>query len=265
MVKVYNASLQGKRQTNEDEHFIFLNSEKFNKEYNFIDIIGVFDGHGGPLISKYAKNNLPNFFIKKNKELFFNCKFTAKYINKIFKSFNKNLEKSHPRAANYSGTTCCIGIITNDDKGKVLWVINAGDSRAVLHNKSGIAIPLSKDHKPNTPEERDRIESIDGGKEKIYYDGSDWRVVDLSLSRALGDLEANPYVTPLPQVYRYRISNNDKHIILACDGLWDVISNQDAVDFIKKAPKKTNLAKLLAEKAIEHGSTDNVTVIVYKF
>lgn len=264
MVKVYQASFQGKRPTNEDEHIVFLNSQNFNQDYNPIDILGVFDGHGGPLVSKFAKDTIPQYFIKKNSKLFLDSKYTAKYINKIFKQFNTNLEKTHPRAANYSGSTCCMVILTNDTKGSIMWVINAGDSRAILGNKSGIAVPLSKDHKPNTPEERARIESIDGGKKKIYYDGSDWRVVDLSLSRALGDLEANPYVTPMPQVYRYRLNPQDKYIVVACDGVWDVMDNQEVIDLFKTASKKTNLAKLLGETALKKGSTDNVTAVVYQ-
>lgn len=264
MVKIHHASFQGKRPTNEDEHLIYQNLESFNNNHNSVDIIGVFDGHGGPLVSKYAKDTLPKFFIKKNPKLFFDSQYTAKYINKVFKNFNSILEKDHPRAASYSGSTCCMGIITKDNKGKILWIINAGDSRAVLANKSGIAIPLSKDHTPNTPEERARIEAIEGGKEKIYHDGGVWRVVDLSLSRALGDLEANPYVTPMPQVYRYRLHPDDKHIIIGCDGVWDVLSNQDAVDILKTAPKRSNLAKLIAEEALKRGTSDNVTVVVYE-
>lgn len=264
MAKVHQVSLQGKRPTNEDQHVIYLNCDGFNKDCNAVDILGVYDGHGGPLVSKFAKNILPDFFIKKDPKLFFNSKYTAKFINKVFKNFNSLLEKTHPRAANYSGSTCCMATISKDNKGTILWVINAGDSRAILGNKSGIAVPLSKDHKPNAPEERKRIEELEGGADKIYYDGSDWRVVDLSLSRALGDLEATPYVTPMPQVYRYRLHPEDKHIVLACDGVWDVMDNQEVIDLIKSAPKKTNLARFIGDTALKKGSTDNITVIVYE-
>lgn len=267
MVKISQVSFQGKRSSNEDEHVVFTNLNGSNENYNNVDIIGVFDGHGGKLVSKFAKDNLANFFIKKNPKLFIESKYTAKYINKVFKNFNPLLEKTHPRAASYSGSTCCMGVIAKDEKsdvkGNILWIINAGDSRAILGNKIGMAIPLSHDHKPNMPDERKRIEALEGGKEKIYYDGSDWRVVDLSLSRALGDLEAHPYVTSLPQVYRYRIHPKDKYLIFACDGVWDVMDNQEIIDLIKNQDKKTNLAKLIAETALEKGSTDNVTVVVY--
>ena len=263
MVKVHQISLQGKRPSNEDEHIIFLNIYNHNKEYNKIDLLGVFDGHGGKLVSKFAKDSLPNFFTKKNHKLFIESRYTAKYIKKLFTNFNNLLELQHPRASSYSGSTCCITVLTTDEKkGKILWTINLGDSRAILSNQVGIAVPLTQDHKPNVPDERLRIEKLDGGKDKIYFDGSDWRVCDLSLSRALGDTEASPYVSVLPQVYRYRLSPSDNYIILACDGLWDVMSNQEAVDLIKNN-KTGNLARILANKAIEIGSTDNVSVIVY--
>ena len=145
-------------------------------------------------------------------------------------------------------------------------MINVGDSRGVLCNKDGLAVQLSKDHKPNTPEERSRIEQLGGS---ITFDGVDWRIKDLSLSRAFGDCESTPYVSHLPQIYRYKLSSEDKFLIKACDGLWDVVSNQDAVDFILDLKKnknfKGNFSKSLCDYAYAKGSMDNVTVIVYFF
>ena len=264
MVKIHQISLQGKRPSNEDEHVIFQNLNNFNKEYNKIDILGVYDGHGGKLVSKFAKSTLANYFIKKNTKLFIDSKYTRNYINKVFKNFNNNLKQVHPRAAIYSGSTCCMTILINDKKGLVLWVINVGDSRVILGNKMDRAVPLSHDHKPNMPKERLRIEALEGSKGQIYYDGSDWRVGNLSLSRALGDLEAHPFITQMPQIYSYRIHPKDKYIIVACDGVWDVMDNQEVIDLLKSNIKKTNLAKVIANKALEKGSTDNITVIVYE-
>ena len=96
----------------------------------------------------------------------------------------------------------------------------------------------------------------------------DWRIKNLSLSRAFGDIECTPYVTHLPQIYCRKLSKGDKFLILACDGLWDVLSNQDAVDFIldlENIEYKGNYAKALAEYALDKGSMDNITVIIYYF
>lgn len=261
-MKVYSHSLQGKRDTNEDQHSTILNLNKDNKELNNINFLGVYDGHGGKLVSKYLKENLPIYFIKKfKKNIYLKQNMFSKHVVDVYNLIQNDLKDNHPRAVNYCGSTCCITIHCEG----FLWIINVGDSRAVLSNENGIAIPLSKDHKPNSPEERVRIENLGG---KIIFDGVDWRIKNLSLSRAFGDIECTPYVTHLPQIYCRKLSKGDKFLILACDGLWDVLSNQDAVDFILDLETKNyrgNYAKVLAEYALEKGSMDNVTVIVYYF
>jgi serine/threonine protein phosphatase PrpC len=133
----------------------------------------------------------------------------SKYINTIFELVQGKLKEEHPRATTYCGSTACLAIhcVDKTDKKKFLWLMNVGDSRCVLAKKNGIGEQLTKDHKPNSPEERNRIEKLGG---KISFDGVDWRVKDLSLSRAFGDLECTPYVTHLPQIYRYKISSGDK-------------------------------------------------------
>ena len=69
-MKVYVHSLQGKRDSNEDQHSIILNLDGSNKEMNNINFLGVFDGHGGKLVSKYLKDILPIYFVKKFKKIF---------------------------------------------------------------------------------------------------------------------------------------------------------------------------------------------------
>jgi len=262
-MKVSIASLQGKRPSNEDAETVFLNLDGKDKNKAKINLFGVFDGHGGKLISKFASENLLHYFTKIDQSFLIDTEYTIKKINKIFKDFTEEILKEHPKAAYTSGSTCCLAVIINDGKSNLLWIINLGDSRAILHNKKNQAIQLSVDHKPNIPTERERIEKL-GGKDKLYYDGSDWRIVDLSLSRALGDMHAHPYVSHLPQVYRYRLHPLDKTLIIACDGLWDVMSNQQVVDFVDKNLNQNNPAKLLAEEALKRGSGDNVSTIIVK-
>lgn len=267
-MRVYSYSIQGKRDSNEDQHSVFINLDASEKEMNDINFIGVFDGHGGKLVSKYLKDNLPLFFVKKfKKNIYLKPDAYSKYVNKVYDALQNKLKENHPRAANYCGSTACVTIhcIDPDEKKSFLWIMNVGDSRAVLANKNNLAVQLSKDHKPNSPEERSRIEKLGG---KIAYDGVDWRVKDLSLSRAFGDIECTPYVTHLPQIYRYKLSSNDKFLIQACDGLWDVLNNQDVVDFILELQNqkfKGNYAKALCDHAYDKGSLDNVTVVVYFF
>ena len=263
---IYSHSLKGLRDANEDEHFHLLNLEDNNEDFNPINFLGVFDGHGGKEISKFLKETLPNYFINKFKygkeDILYDQESALKYINKVYNHIHVKLNKKHPKIVHRCGSTaCCIIHYKKNDEDR-LWVINVGDSRAIKCNKYNIAEQLSQDHKPSAPEERKRIESLGG---KIDFDGIDWRVKNLSLSRAFGDNDCHPYVTYIPQIYDQPLSN-DKFIILACDGLWDILSNQDAVDYINSLllnKVKCNYAKSLAEYALYKGSMDNITVIIY--
>lgn len=266
-MKIYSHSLQGRREHNEDQHEHILNINGDNKNLNPVNFFAVFDGHGGKAVSKYLKDNLSPFFVNKfNKDIYSRSETAAKYFVKVFDLIQNKMKQDHPRAVQYCGSTACVAVQYKDvdDKNR-LWVLNVGDSRAVKCNKSNIAEQLTRDHKPNTHTERSRIESLGG---KINFDdGIDWRVNGLSVSRAFGDIDCTPYVSHLPEIYRYKVSSSDKFLILACDGLWDVLSNQDAVDFINSLTInkkfKGNYAKELAEHAYQKGSQDNVSVIVH--
>ena len=209
---------------------------------------------------------MPKFFTTKfKKNLYLRDESISKYFIKVYDLLQAKLKEDHPRAVIHCGSTACVGIQYKDsDNQDKLWILNVGDSRAIKCNKDNIAEQLSLDHKPNSPEEKRRIDELGG---TIEYDGSDWRIKGLSLSRAFGDLDCLPYVTHLPQVYKYNINPNDKFILFACDGLWDVLSNQDAIEYVNQLlldkKFKGNYSKELAEHAINKGSLDNITVIVY--
>ena len=123
-------------------------------------------------------------------------------------------------------------------------------------------------------EEKIRIESLGGVIIKEAND--DPRIKGLSVSRAFGDLDATPYVTHVPEIFNYKVNADSKFVILGCDGVWDVFNNQDAVDFVLNEMKKDykyniessnvkNIAKKLAEEAINKGSTDNISVMILFF
>lgn len=92
----------------------------------------------------------------------------------------------------------------------------------------------------------------------------------LSISRALGDFELAPYITCEPEIYEIPLENFEDNniLILACDGLWDVISDQEATNIAHNMVKKYDVekaAKILRDIAYERGSTDNITVMLIKF
>ncbi|XP_010920508.1 protein phosphatase 2C 37 [Elaeis guineensis] len=150
-------------------------------------------------------------------------------------------------------------------------VANCGDSRAVLC-RNGVPIPLSSDHKPDRPDELERIQAA-GGR-VIYWDGA--RVLGvLAMSRAIGDSYLKPYVMAEPEVTVTEREEGDDCLILASDGLWDVVTNEMACDIARmclSAPPAdgesgsnracSEAAVLLTKLAIARQSADNVSVVV---
>lgn len=262
--RVHSVSLKGKRAQNEDKHNIIINMDGENKDILNINFYGIYDGHGGKFVSKFLAKNLPNFFVDKRVRY----PLRRAYINKTYTYLQNMLKENYEKHVNHCGATCLVTIQYKHKNDEYITVMNSGDSRCVLCREN-FAVPLTKDHKPIWPEEKRRIEKLGG---EIYFDGSDYRIKDLSVSRAFGDLDAQPYVTNIPDVFRYKIDkNNDKFIIMACDGLWDVFTDSEAVNFIlnecydevfnKKKPT-INIAHKLAEAAITRGSMDNVSILV---
>eukprot|EP00850_Spirogloea_muscicola_P002346 SM000009S23475 [mRNA] locus=s9:270632:272478:+ [translate_table: standard] len=131
-----------------------------------------------------------------------------------------------PVAPETVGTTAVVAVIGSQ---RIL-VANCGDSRAVL-SSGGTAVPLSSDHKPDRNDERERVEAA-GGR-VIFWNGH--RVLGvLAMSRSLGDRYLSPYVIAEPEISCTVRSREDEAVILASDGLWDVISNEAACSVVRK-------------------------------
>ncbi|KAG0486148.1 hypothetical protein HPP92_008243 [Vanilla planifolia] len=184
------------------------------------------------------------------------------------------------------GSTAVVSIISEGS----LLVANCGDSRAVL-SRGGKAVPLSSDHKPDRPDELARIEAA-GGR-VIFVNGARVHGI-LAMSRALGDKYLKPVVTSEPEFFIRERTPEDECLILASDGLWDVLSNELACSVARKclaeggpalstedisstssAAEEANVndgqkpearcsmaAALLARLALGRRSTDNISVIV---
>jgi len=265
-MNIYSISKKGRREQNEDAETIIINSNNQDADKAKVNIFAIYDGHGGKFVSKYLSENVPKYFLNPSVKY----PLSGRYIRESFKTIQSTLEKKHNEEADYCGSTCIMVIDYIYEKKRIIDIINLGDCRSVIsrENKANI---LTKDHKPNWPEEKERIKKMGG---EIYYDGCDWRIGDLSVSRSFGDLDNKPYISCVPDIFRYKLTKKDQFIIIGCDGLWDVVDNQEAVNFIltnaydmehNRINKKTNLARLLADYAIQKGSTDNVTIIIVFF
>jgi len=142
-----------------------------------------------------------------------------------------------------------------------VFVANAGDCRTILCRK-GQAVALSKDHVASCMEERDRVIKA-GGQVKWQIDT--WRVgsAALQVTRSIGDDDVKPAVTAEPEVTETLLSTDDEYLVMASDGLWDTISNEEVISLIKDTVKEPGMcSKRLATEAVERGSKDNITVIV---
>ncbi|XP_018329464.1 probable protein phosphatase CG10417 isoform X2 [Agrilus planipennis] len=187
--------------------------------------------------------------------------------------FQKNM-KDEPGSG--SGCTAVVALLRENQ----LFVANAGDSRCIVC-RSGKAVEMSFDHKPEDQPEEERIKKAGG---KVTADG---RVNGgLNLSRALGDhaykqnkelSSREQMITALPDVRTLTIKpGEDEFMVLACDGIWNSLSNQEVVDFVKNRIEKgeTSMSRIceemfdtcLAPNTKNDGTgCDNMTAIIVQF
>lgn len=264
-MKVYSKSKTGMRKSNEDRSTIFLNGDNHDNTKQPIDMFCVYDGHGGNHVSNILSNMFPKFFW--DKRVIYPLK--KPQVKKICEGVQKILIDNFSTKTKECGSTCLMVVKFKHNENDYLNILNIGDSRAIICSGTE-AMQLTVDHKPLNPIEKQRIIEQGG---KIYYDGTDWRVDNLSLSRAFGDTSSK-FTPPIPDLFIRKLSKNDKFMVLACDGLWDVLDNQTVVNFILhfcydekgvRINENLDIANKLATFAISQGSSDNITVIIVFF
>ncbi|PPD67024.1 hypothetical protein GOBAR_DD36095 [Gossypium barbadense] len=144
-----------------------------------------------------------------------------------------------------------------------LVIANVGDSRAVI-SKNGVPKQLSVDHEPASERRALKIEVV---LFRTFQVMGDVARVDgqLVVARAFGDKSLRKHLTSEPDVSIETIDDDTDLIILASDGLWKVMSNQEAVDAIKGIKDARSAAKHLTEEAVKRKSKDDISIIVVKF
>ncbi|CAN8239549.1 unnamed protein product [Cochlearia groenlandica] len=260
--------------------------------------LGVYDGHGGYQVADYCRDRLhfalaeeieriKDELCKRNtgegrqvqwEKVFTSCFLTVdgEISGKIGRPAVGSSDSVLEVVASATvGSTAVVALVCSSH----IVVSNCGDSRAVLF-RSKEAMPLSVDHKPDRDDEYARIERA-GGK-VIQWQGA--RVLGvLAMSRSIGDRYLKPYVIPEPEVTFMPRSREDDCLILACDGLWDVMSNQEVCEIARRRilmwhkkhgapplaergkgadPACQAAAEYLSVLALRKGSKDNVSVIV---
>ena len=284
----YNSSNGNVRDYNEDAitatKVIIIN----NDENDYFYFFGVYDGHGGKGCSFYLKDNL-----HKNVQEFSELGIKLG-IEKTEENFIKE-EGLNEKGEIKDGSGSC-GIIAMIKDRKCI-IANVGDSRLVIY-KNGKVSFTTEDHKPGSESEKKRIEAAGGTIYQtpslfpLYQNGKEveipWRVLPgrLSVSRTFGDIEAKEekfggkkgVVIALPDITEIELNDEYNFIIIGCDGIFDVLSNEELLECIhivlkeKKMTEYINeadihelcgdFADMIIKSALAKDSFDNVSCIV---
>lgn len=150
--------------------------------------------------------------------------------------------------------------------GRRMTVAHVGDSRAVLCGANGSVTRLCEDHRPGRKDEMERIEAAGG---LVVKARGTYRVNGvLAVSRALGDAELKELVIAMPEVRCVELRGEEEFVIIASDGLWDVVSDEECVAAARQHMQgvgtegEEEAARVLIETAWDRGSTDDVCVLV---
>lgn len=285
--------IQGRRRTIEDFHAIHL--------LPFQQFYGIFDGHLGNFASKYAASFLYGELstrLAKVANTVNDSEWKRKvevYANEAFVSVHEKFRDAIALAPygfmDQSGTTATALLVTDVS----FVIVSLGDSRAVLSSRrlargggfELVAVQLTKDHVASDREERELVESR-GGR-IIRQNGMDRVNGTLAITRSIGDADLSPFLSREPHVVAMTreaivdacgaVGDNETFpcfMILASDGLWDTVSNQEAVDLVAQVVSESakhstswretaslqQAAEALTLEAYVRGSTDNIGVCI---
>mmetsp|Transcript_23434 Transcript_23434/g.54583 ORF Transcript_23434/g.54583 Transcript_23434/m.54583 type:complete len:468 (+) Transcript_23434:65-1468(+) len=287
--------MRGWRESMEDAH-LMMPSGYLGGAWRESSLFCVFDGHGGEQVARLAARKLPDMLAEyrgDDAEEAFVEAFRRIDESLRLKSAEAELREltlpgCAPREdAETTGTTavCCLL------RGSELTVAHCGDSRAVL-SRQGKAVDLTEDHKPNNPEEAARIEAAGGFVQEEVLPGGrgmGYRVNgNLNLSRALGNLRYKDaalsapehMVSGVPETRTLAVeANRDDFVFLGCDGVFECMSNQEVVNFVRRRlPPPGQRKKLVpilealldaccADHPTQRGGLgcDNMTAVLFVF
>eukprot|EP00403_Amphidinium_massartii_P016485 CAMPEP_0178420716 /NCGR_PEP_ID=MMETSP0689_2-20121128/26275_1 /TAXON_ID=160604 /ORGANISM="Amphidinium massartii, Strain CS-259" /LENGTH=405 /DNA_ID=CAMNT_0020042205 /DNA_START=108 /DNA_END=1325 /DNA_ORIENTATION=+ len=264
---VGKAEARGCRPTMEDE---FVHIAKLGHSHS--PFIAVYDGHGGRSAVDFVKKDLHT---RLRQELDAHPDQVHKAFKAAFQATDKALAESQGYIPTTGCTACCCLITTASTGKPAIYTAHVGDTRAVLsRSKRAVRLTSLSDHKPYDHSEAERIAKAGGVVLNHRVNGM------LAVARALGDhylkapLAPGDAVSNVPDVAVEVLGDADEFVILACDGVWDVMDDQDAVDlvraYITEAQAENMSQQQIAEgaaqrcvnEALSRGTTDNVTCSV---
>jgi len=259
---------QGRRNEMEDG-FVFVDQFGGRDTSAFF---AVYDGHGGRQVVDFVTRELHENLLKELRK-------TSSAADALLQAFQVTDEEMVRRNIMSSGCTACCCLLQEERHARVIYTAHLGDSRAVLA-RGGNATRMTSmtDHKATDPLEAKRVIEAGGHIINDRVNGM------LAMTRALGDhllkmpVLPNDVVSNVPDITSTDLTHQDSFIILACDGLWDVMNDQQAVELVLESMRELTplarqleaegrsmaeiLARMLVEEALALGSSDNISCIV---
>jgi len=294
-IEAGHSSMQGYRVHMEDERII----DKMTDLEDHV-FVAIMDGHAGTFAAHYTGKTLKakleltpewlEYLQLSPQERTEKAELLSKAIVKTYLNLDDDLRAyKDQNLMDDSGCTAVCALITPSH----IIVGSVGDSRCVLGSGTQV-ISFTEDHKPENAEERERIQKAGGFVQYNRVNG------ELAMSRALGDFRYKPsdkglanheyLVIAYPDISIHKRTTEDEILVLACDGVWDVLTNDEAVAFVSSILKgdlineiveendeeQVKIAKTLTvtaldaaeeliDLALQEGSTDNISAIVVKF
>ncbi|CAF1048137.1 unnamed protein product [Rotaria sordida] len=270
-------SMQGWRSTMEDRHKHLIPLDKNSwKSWSYF---AIFDGHNGVDTAKTASEQLDIHLLytlyhmsdKKHKseqssdESRGSSQLNLDHIHDAIKQTYFELDKYLRKVLKDESGCVCITCLISPEK---IYLINIGDSRAIIISNDGHVLAHTEDHKPEDPAEQERIHEA-GGKISKSCIGGVLRVENqLAMTRVLGDFAMDKHIVPpMADIVEYSRNSLASFIVLACDGIWDVMTNEDVALFIihrASTYKLEDIASQLLEECLRRRSTDNMSVYIVK-
>jgi len=286
----HTESWQGKKDSQEDRYIEGVRLGRLGTIY------GVFDGHGGVQAAEYAGKHLPRNVARCYEQRASGRRETIDHkklllaMEDAYPLTDRELLQMARRKQFNDGTTALVMLVQGGaENALTLYTSHVGDCRAVLC-RNGVAVRLTQDHRPDRKDEQKRIKEAGGG---VFQVSGIWRCTTaagaaraldaragfkdgeshlyLSCSRSLGDpdLKLNadrPILSNVPEVSAHKLQEDDLFVVLACDGVWDVLSDQQAVDLaLQHWGRPADAAASIVRTALSSGSGDNLTAQVVMF
>ncbi|XP_057533336.1 probable protein phosphatase 2C 2 isoform X1 [Amaranthus tricolor] len=211
----------------------------------------VIDGHGGVGAADYVADNLGNNILNSLQN------HDGQRVEEAIREGYLNTDKDFLTQGVSSGA-CAASVII---RGGELYIANVGDCRVVL-SKRRIATTLTNDHNLSNQYERSRIQSSGGF---VHSCNGVWRLQGtLAVSRAIGDLQFKDWIISDPEIHKISLTSDSDFLIMASDGLWDKVSEQEAVDIVsmEKANNAMKCCKKLVDISFSRGNKDDITVMI---